>query len=118
MAEATEKSAERVYTLDDIQFNEANKTMAALSWIPIVGLVMLFVEKDDLFVRYIAAQSTVMAAVLLLCGIVPVIGWIAAIVAGPLSTVIVVIGIIKALKGERFDVPVISAWALKLIAKI
>jgi hypothetical protein len=47
---AEEKKAKKVYSLNEIKFNEKNKVMAMLSCIPIVGLVMLFVEKKDLFV--------------------------------------------------------------------
>lgn len=121
---ATEKEAKRVVTLDDIKFNEENKTMAALSCIPIVGLIMFFVEKDDLFVRYHAAQFTILGVsplVLVLFMVVPILN----IVIGCLSFIIwlgigvaVVIGIVKTLQGERFDVPVVSGFALKLMNSI
>lgn len=55
MAE-NKKKAKKIYTLDEIKFNSSNSTMAILACIPIVGLVLMFVEKDDLFVRYHATQ--------------------------------------------------------------
>lgn len=45
---AEEKKAKKIYTLEEIKFNEKNKAIAMLSCIPIVGLIMLFVEKEDL----------------------------------------------------------------------
>jgi len=111
--ESTAKSAEKVYTLDDIQFNEANKTMAILACIPIIGLVLLFTEKDDKFVRYNGAQS-VLLALGFVVGVIPIIGWLFAFAV----SIALLIMFIKALSGQRFDVPVISGWALKLIAKV
>jgi uncharacterized membrane protein len=111
---AEEKSAKRVYTLEEITFNEENKTMAILSCIPIIGLVMMFVEKDDQFVRYMGAQFTLVGA-LEFVAIIPVLGWIIAPLLMPVIVILVIIGMVKASKGERFDVPVISKWALKLM---
>lgn len=118
MAEETTKSAEKVYSVEDIQFNEANKAMAVLACIPIIGLILLFTEKKDLFVRYMGAQSTIAGAILLVCGIVPVVGWLLAPILGLLLTILEIVAIIKTLQGQRFDFPVISGWALKLMAKI
>ncbi len=60
MAEAKEKSAKKVYTLDQIKYNEANKAMAIVAWIPLIGLVLLLVEKKDEFVRYNSAQAVLL----------------------------------------------------------
>ena len=115
---AEEKKAKKVYTLEEIKFNEENKTMAILACIPIVGLVLLFTEKDDLFVRYNGAQFTILAGIQLVLSIIPVIGWMIAPLFSMLSIVLVVVGIVKSSKGERFDIPMISEWALKLMASI
>ncbi len=107
MAEATEKTAERVYTLDDIKFNEANKGMAAASCIPLIGFIMYFVEKDDLFIKYIGAQAVLVS----LLALIPFLGFL-------VMVVVLLVMFVKVLKGERFDVPVISGIALKIMAKI
>jgi uncharacterized membrane protein len=112
MAEA--KDAKKVYTLEEIKFNEENKTMAILSCIPLIGLIMMFVEKDDQFVRYMGAQYTLVGA-LELVAIIPVLGWIIAPLIMPVIVVLMIIGMVKVSKGERFDVPVFSNWALKLM---
>lgn len=110
---ASEKEAKRVVTLEDIKFNEENKTMAALSCIPIVGLIMFFVEKDDLFVRYHAAQFALLGLTTFF-SIIPCLAPF--IMLG--ITIAVVIGIVKTLKGERFDVPVVTGLALNLMNSI
>lgn len=110
---AEEKKAKKVYTLEEIRFNEANKTMSILACIPIVGLVLFFTEKEDLFVRYIGAQYTIIS-VLLAFSELPIIGWL----FSPLVFALVVVGMIKTSKGERFDIPLVSEWVLKIMAEI
>lgn len=124
MEETTKKSAKKVYTLEDIQFNEANKTTAILACIPIVGLILLFTEKEDKFVRYMGAQSTIGAAVslaLAILMIVPVINILIAILLYIYDIalfIMIIIAMVKTSKGERFDFPVISKYALKLMGSI
>jgi len=110
---AEEKKAKKIYTLEEIKFNEANKAMSILACIPIVGLILLFVEKEDKFVRYMGAQFT-LVGVLQFFSWVPIIGWILA----PLTLVLIIIGMIKASQGQRFDVPLLSDLGLKLMAAI
>ncbi|MHC1716769.1 MAG: DUF4870 domain-containing protein [Candidatus Dojkabacteria bacterium] len=110
---AEEKKANKVYTLEEIKFNEANKVMAIVSCIPLVGLILMFVEKDDLFVKYHGAQFT-LVGVLQFLSWVPIIGWLMA----PVTIVLIIVGMVKTAKGERFDVPVLSGLGLKLMALI
>jgi uncharacterized membrane protein len=124
MEETTKKSAKKVYTLEDIQFNEANKTTAILACIPIVGLILLFTEKEDKFVRYMGAQSTIGAAVslaLAILMIIPVINILIAILLYIYDIalfIMIIIAMVKVSKGERFDFPVISKYALKLMGSV
>jgi len=112
---AEEKQAKKVYTLEEIKFNEANKVMAILACIPLVGLILFFVEKEDKFVRYMGAQFTILGAVSFIISIIPAIGWVIATPVMILMWVVIIIAMVKASKGERFDVPVVSGWALKLM---
>jgi uncharacterized membrane protein len=115
---AEEKTAKKVYTLDEIKFNEANKVMAIVACIPLVGLILLFVEKNDNFVRYMGAQFTILGAVQLLIGFIPVIGWVIVPLVSLLMFVLVVVGMVKVSQGERFDIPMVSDWSLKLMASV
>ena len=113
----TEKRAKKVYTLEEIKYNPQNSTMAIISCIPIVALVLMFVEKKDLFVRYHATQFALFNIVYFI-GFIPFIG---APIAGLLSMiffVLFVIGLLKVTKGERFDIPYLSDFALKLMGEI
>ena len=94
---AEEKKAKKVYTLDGIKYNSKNQWMAVLACIPIVGLILMLVEKEDEFVRYMGAQFA-LVGVLQLFSWVPIVGWIMA----PLTLVLIIVGMVKAYKGERF----------------
>ncbi len=128
MAEPKVKEAKLQVKLEDIKFNEENKVKAILACIPIVGLILLFVEKDDQFVRYYGAQYTIVGAagmvlpiVMGIVAIIPVIGWIIACLSplvGLAVLVIIVMGMIKANNGEKFQIPMVSEYALKLMAAV
>ena len=107
---AEEKKAKKVYTLEEISFNEANKAMAILACIPMIGLILMLVEKEDNFVKYMGAQYTLVGCLQLFAW-VPIIGWLFA----PVSLVLIIVGMVKASKGERYDVPLLSDLALKVM---
>lgn len=112
---AEEKKAKKIYSLEEIKFNEKNKAMAMLSCIPIVGLIMIFVEKEDQFVRYHAAQFAIFNVIFVI-GIVPVIGWMLTPLIGFLALIAFIMALVKINSGKRFDVPVLSGWALKIMS--
>ena len=92
--------------------------MAIIACIPIVGLILLFVEKNDNFVRYMGAQYAILGALQLLLSIIPVIGWALSWIIAILVIILIVLGMVKVSKGERYDIPTLSGWALKLMGKI
>ena len=120
-AVATPVEAKRKVTLDEIKYNEANKTNAILACIPVAGLIMMFVEKNDQYVRYMGAQSTILGAVSLvsiLLTIIPILGWCLEMVIYIGVFVLVVMMMVKTSKGERYDVPVVSGIALSVMNMI
>jgi uncharacterized membrane protein len=112
---AEEKQAKKVFTLEEIRFNEENKVMAILACFPLIGLILLFVEKNDQFVRYMGAQFAILGVASFVIALIPIIGWL---LAGPIMWILVIVGMLKAAKGERFDIPMVSGWALTLMGKI
>lgn len=115
---AEEKKAKKVFTLEEIRFNEENKVMAILACFPLIGLILLFVEKNDNFVRYMGAQFTLIGVIQLVLGIIPVVGWFLSVPFMILVWILIIVGMVKVSKGERFDVPVVSGWGLKLMGSI
>lgn len=118
MSDTNVVSAKKQVSLEDIKFNEKNKTMAILSWIGLVGTVMFFVEKEDNYVRYVGAQSTlVWLIVLVLSSLLALTGILACIslLLSFASLGVMIYGMIKTSKGERWDIPVVSGWAIKIM---
>ena len=92
-----------------------NKLLAAISYIWILFLVPLFVAKDDAFARFHANQGLVLfianiaAAIAgFILGFIPVIGVIVAWIIRIALFVLMILGIINALKGEMKPLPFIG----------
>jgi uncharacterized membrane protein len=95
----------------------------------ITGIILLVIEKENKFVRFHAAQSTIVTIALIIIyitymiisfilALIPVVGWIIGIVLG----LVVFIGPIilwiflmfKAYKGEMYRLPMLAEYADKL----
>lgn len=94
--------------------------MAAVGYLGIFCLVPLFLAKDSEFAQYHAKQGLILAiasAVLQLASRalwhVP-FGGLLVVVLGIAIFIASVMGIIKALSGERFEIPYVSEWAAKI----
>jgi uncharacterized membrane protein len=106
----TPKEAKRVVSLNDIKFTKENALLSAVACIPGIAIIVFFVEKKDLFVRFYAAQFSILSLVFLVAWF-PFLGQI--LYLGML--VVAVIAAIKAYKGERWDLPAVSGWAISLM---
>ena len=93
---------------------EQNKAIGIISYITIFGLIIALVlnqEKKDPFTSYHIRQALGIAAssiALSFIAIVPVIGWIIAIVGSLLIFVLWIFGIINAISGNMKPVPVLG----------
>lgn len=90
---------------------DESKLMAALSYVGVLVLVPLLVRRDDAFVRWHAKQGLVlligMVIALLAVVWVPVIGNVLFLVL----LVVSVIGLVQALLGRRWKIPIIGQVA-------
>lgn len=105
----------------------------ALSYLlgPLTGVLFYVLEPEDAFVRFHAAQSTivfgglfvaslVLSVALTALAFVPVVGWIAAAVLGiaslaigPIALVAWVFLMYKAYEGDEYEVPLVAPYARK-----
>ena len=95
----------------------SNRTlMIVLSYLGLLALIPLLMEKDDQEVQWHAKNGLLMLGLdivlLLLLGL-PILGCIMTPVVLIVILVIHVIAIVKGLNGERFMVPVLSEYASK-----
>lgn len=91
--------------------------IAILSYIGILFLVPLLVSKDNEFAQFHAKQGLVLFLYNLISGailVIPLLGWIVGAVLMMGSFVMMVIGIVNVLKGEKKPLPLIGKYAGKL----
>jgi len=109
-----------------------DKVLAAICYIPIIGLIMYFVKKDDPFVYFHAKQGAVLTIVWIILwvvqGILSAIFFPSVLFVGGawmvISTIwtilyiavgiLALIGFIKALMGQEWKMPVLGNWAEKM----
>lgn len=115
-------------TASDVAFGLDENVAGALSYIFLIGIVFLLVEKTNDFVRFHAAQSVVLAVAFiglsfvvgitsLIIGLIPFVGFI-----GDLLWLVFSLGsfvfwlflLYQAFQGERYEVPVVAGFAEQL----
>lgn len=100
------------YAYDDI---EKNKLMAVLAYIGLLVLIPLFAAKESPFARYHTNQGLLLLIfhfVGNVCGVIPLIGGVVAAIANLLWLVLLVLGIINAVKGEAKELPLIGKYRI------
>ncbi len=106
-------------TQETTPVQQEGNTKAALTYLVgwVTGLIFLFTEKDDEFVRFHAAQSVAVFGALFIIGLIPFIGFLTLIIA-PVTFVLWILLMIKAYKGEKFMVPGLGKFAEQIEQKI
>jgi len=92
---------------------EANKTLGAMSYVFILFLVPLLGKRDSKFAQFHAKQGLVLFAVELLVFMfswVPLLGQLAMLAL----LIISVMGVVKALNGEWWEIPYVYEWSKKV----
>ncbi|WP_252503801.1 DUF4870 domain-containing protein [Sporosarcina sp. Marseille-Q4943] len=99
---------------------EGNKTSIGLTenvggllcYIFIIGLIFLFVEKENRFIRFHALQSVFMSIVILLIsivlGFIPFFGAFASLLLSPLAFVLMIFMMYQAYQGNYYKLPFIG----------
>lgn len=96
---------------------EDNKILAAIGYIWILFLIPLLAKKDSKFCQFHGKQGMILFIawiVLVIFGWVPVIGWFLAPILGLVLVIVSLVGIIKALMGEYWELPFLGKYAEKI----
>lgn len=92
----------------------------ALGWI--TGIVFLFLEKENEYVRFHAMQSLVtflaLFIITMVIGSIPILGWLISFLVSILGLIIWVMLMIKAYQGEFYKLPYIGDFAEEQLSKI
>lgn len=98
------------------QVREQDKIHLVLSYLGILGLIPFLTVKDSPFVSYHAKQGLVLNVIgglaLSVLSVIPVVNLVTCLL-WPALLVVDVLAITKALKGERWAIPVVSDIAAK-----
>lgn len=103
----------------DPSLTSDDKTWGGLSYIPIVGLVVLFLQDKASrpFIKKQAVQSVALGAIVfaanILLGWIPIIGWLFSFVISIGYAIYSIMNLIKALNGKDVDIPVITEFVRK-----
>ena len=92
---------------------EANKLVAALSYLGVLVAVPLFLKRESAYCPFHAKQGLALLIVWIIGSFVfwfPIIGWMAGIAVFVLN----VMGLFKAFKGEKWEMPVVGDLAKKI----
>jgi uncharacterized membrane protein len=100
--------------------NNERRGMAAVSYLGVLCLIPLLLARDSEFAQHHAKQGLVLAILGFLLKIVGDLLWrvpfggAVVMIAGLALFIVSIIGIVKALSGERFEIPYVSEWAKKV----
>lgn len=85
----------------------------------ITGILFLFIERDNKFVRFHALQSVMifipLTVIVYLVAWIPYVGWLLADVFGGLSMLIFLILAFQAFRGAKFKLPIVGKRAYNYI---
>jgi len=93
------------------------KVIAALGYLWILFLIPLLFKKDDPFCKHHGKQGLVLFIFSILVSIIggiPVIGWLISFFGGLIVLGLMILGILKALQGEMWEMPYLGKFAKKL----
>ena len=116
MTPQDQQQQQNIQSVGGATVREQDKVMLILSYLGILSLIPLLTVKDSEFVKWNAKQGLVLTVgggvVLTIIGMIPFVGLITCL-AGPALLVVCIMAIMKALKGERWVLPVVSDLASK-----
>ncbi len=88
----------------------------------ISGLIFFLIEKENKFVKFHAMQAIVFSVAMFIISTVlafiPVIGWALILLVQLAALVVWIIAMVKAYKGEWFQLPVVGGIAAKQVGGI
>lgn len=91
-----------------------------LGWV--TGIVFLFLEKENKYVRFHAMQSLVTFLALfiftIVIGWIPILGWLISFLVSILGLVVWIILMIKAYKGEMYKLPYAGDFSEEQLSKM
>ncbi|MBU1165164.1 hypothetical protein KKA15_06435 [Patescibacteria group bacterium] len=89
--------------------SQQDKTWGAISYVWVLSVLVIAMKKDSKFAQFHAKQGLILFVAEVFWW-VPIFGWI----LGTVAFVLAIVGIIKALNGEWWEIPVVGSLAKKI----
>jgi|SRR3989338_5097661 len=96
---------------------EENKAIAAIGYLGILCLIPLLAKKDSPYAQHHGKQGLVLTIawlILFVANVIPVFGQLVWFIGSIVLLVLSIMGIVKALNGELWEVPVIGQYAKQI----
>lgn len=96
---------------------EDNKLIAAIGYLGILCLVPLLAKKDSAYAQFHGKQGLVLFivwVVLWFVNIIPILGQLVFMLGSLALLVLMIMGIVKALNGEMWEIPVVGQYAKQI----
>lgn len=96
---------------------EENKLLAAIGYVGILCLLPLLLKPKSSFAKFHGKQGLILCigwAVNFIIGLIPVIGWVVGFIGMIALAVLSILGIVKALAGEYWEMPYLAEYAKKI----
>ncbi|MFA6132014.1 MAG: DUF4870 domain-containing protein [Patescibacteria group bacterium] len=96
---------------------DENKLVAAVGYLGLLCLVPLLAKKDSAYCQFHGKQGLVLFIawlVLWVCNIVPILGQLVWMLGSIILLVLVILGIVHALNGEEWEIPVLGRYAKQI----
>lgn len=96
---------------------DENKLLAAIGYVGILCLIPLLAKKDSAFCQFHGKQGLVLFViwlVLSMINVLPVLGQLIWVLGSIVLLVLVILGIVHALNGEEWELPVLGKYAKQI----
>ena len=94
-----------------------NKLIAAIGYIGILCLVPLLLKRDSAYAQFHGKQGLMLVigwVINFMIGIIPLLGWVLSFFGTAALVILSIIGILKALAGEYWEMPYLGEYAKRL----
>jgi uncharacterized membrane protein len=96
---------------------EENKLLAAIGYIGILCVLPLALKPKSQFCKFHGKQGLILLigeVINMLISVIPVIGWLLGLIGGIALLILSILGLLKALNGEYWEMPYLSEYAKKI----
>jgi len=101
----------------DVKDIEDNKLVSALGYIGILCLLPLLLKKNSPYAQFHGKQGLVLfiaEIIVFFVNVIPFLGWLIWFVASIAILLMSIMGILKAWKGEAWELPILAGYAKKI----